>query len=306
MTDTVQLLYNSIGGDEPPPDAPRVVVHGNQVLGTRLVPGLEVDSEERPNGVRARLTVARDVTIEQQVHLCFGLLPTSGAQHIELEVTMERGSAADVLAHCTFPHAEDITHSMDAVIEVAEGASYSYLERHIHGPEGGVLVLPKARVRVGPQAHFRTEFELVKGRVGRIDIDYECHVEADAVLEMVARIAGRGSDEIRIDEKGVLEGERARGVLTSYIAVRDDARAEVRNTLRATAPAARGHVDCKEIVQDRAKASAVPIVDVAHPKAHITHEASIGSVDSKQLATLMARGLSEDDAVELIIQGLLS
>ena len=43
-----------------------------------------------------------------------------------------------------------------------------------------------------------------------------------------------------------------------------------------------------------------------HPKAHVTHEAAIGSVDSKQLQTLMARGLSEDEAVDLIIQGLLS
>ncbi|MCR4397120.1 MAG: SufD family Fe-S cluster assembly protein, partial [Candidatus Saccharicenans sp.] len=32
----------------------------------------------------------------------------------------------------------------------------------------------------------------------------------------------------------------------------------------------------------------------------------IGSVDSKQLQTLMARGLSEDEAVDLIIEGLLS
>jgi len=45
---------------------------------------------------------------------------------------------------------------------------------------------------------------------------------------------------------------------------------------------------------------------VKHPKAHVTHEAAIGSVDSKQLQTLMARGLSEDEATDLIIKGLLS
>jgi hypothetical protein len=82
--------------------------------------------------------------------------------------------------------------------------------------------------------------------------------------------------------------------------------AKVRNTLTATAPYARGHVDCKEIVQDDGFAAAIPIVEVHHPKAHITHEAAIGSVDTKQLETLMSRGLSEEDAVELIIQGLLS
>jgi hypothetical protein len=95
-------------------------------------------------------------------------------------------------------------------------------------------------------------------------------------------------------------------VLRTNIAVREEARAEIKNTLIASAPFARGHVDCKEIVQDRAIATAIPIVEVHHPKAHVTHEASIGSVDSKQLETLMSRGLSEDDATHLIIEGLLS
>jgi len=58
-------------------------------------------------------------------------------------------------------------------------------------------------------------------------------------------------------------------------------------------------------VQDNAIAKAVPIVEVKHPKAHVTHEAAIGSVDSKQLETLMSRGLTENEAVEFIIQGLL-
>jgi hypothetical protein len=38
----------------------------------------------------------------------------------------------------------------------------------------------------------------------------------------------------------------------------------------------------------------------------VTHEAAIGSVDSKQLQTLMSRGLTEEKAVDLIIQGLLT
>ena len=58
-------------------------------------------------------------------------------------------------------------------------------------------------------------------------------------------------------------------------------------------------------MQGRAIAKAVPIVEVNHPRAHITHEAAIGSVDSKQLQTLMARGLDEEKATDLIIEGLL-
>jgi Fe-S cluster assembly scaffold protein SufB len=123
---------------------------------------------------------------------------------------------------------------------------------------------------------------------------------------MVARLIGRGDDRVVIRETGRLVGEYARAALQSHIALRDSAQAEVFNTISATAPYARGHVDCKEIVQDEAVAKAVPIVEVSDPKAHVTHEAAIGSVDSKQLQTIMSRGLDEDAAVELIIEGLLS
>jgi Fe-S cluster assembly scaffold protein SufB len=303
---TLQALWQSIPSGEPGPEAAKVVVHGNRVIGAHLVPGLEVDAQEHSDGVEAHVTVRGGISIEHPVHMCFGMLPERGTQRIVLRIRMQPGSAASLLAHCTFPNAVDVTHIMDAEIVVEDGASYSYFERHVHGRDGGVLVLPRARVTVGADARFSTEFELVRGRVGRIDIDYETSVGPRSVLEMVARISGRGDDEIKINEKGRLEGEYARGVLKSSIAVRDRARAEVHNTLIATGAFARGHVDCKEIVKDEATAAAVPIVDVRHPKAHVTHEASIGSVDTKQLETLMARGLSEDDAAELIIQGLLS
>jgi len=38
----------------------------------------------------------------------------------------------------------------------------------------------------------------------------------------------------------------------------------------------------------------------------VTHEAAIGSVNKKELETLMARGLDEDSAVDVIIRGMLS
>jgi Fe-S cluster assembly scaffold protein SufB len=37
----------------------------------------------------------------------------------------------------------------------------------------------------------------------------------------------------------------------------------------------------------------------------LTHEAAIGSVDKKQVETLMARGLTEDEAVDVVVRGML-
>jgi hypothetical protein len=52
-------------------------------------------------------------------------------------------------------------------------------------------------------------------------------------------------------------------------------------------------------------ARAEPIVEVSHPLAKVTHEAAVGTVDQNQLETLMARGLSPEEAIEVIVTGIL-
>ncbi|MFP4179178.1 MAG: SufB/SufD family protein [Spirochaetaceae bacterium] len=287
-----------------PDDAAHVEIHGNKVLGTHLVNGLKIESQERPDGIYVEVLVEEDSHIEQPVYFCFGMLE-NGLQRIEMDVRFERNAKARFISHCTFSTADEVRHEMDARIHLEPGSDYSYFERHVHSPKAGAYVVPKAKVTLEEGARFSTEFELIKGRVGTIDIDYEADCAADSTLEILSRISGREDDVIKIREAARLRGENARGVLTSNIAVREDASAEVYNELTATAAGAVGHVDCNEIVQDRGRAKAVPIVDVRHPQAHVTHEAAIGSVDSKQLQTLMSRGLSEDESVEMIIQGLL-
>lgn len=288
------------------PEVAHVVINNNRVIDKRTIPGLRIEAEELVDGISANVTVLEGAVIKKPVHLCFGVTHEKAVQRILIDVHIRKGASASFLAHCIFPKAVDVTHIMEGKIRVDEGAEYTYFEKHIHGEHGGIKVYPKAKVVLGKKARFRTEFELLSGRVGLIEIDYETRCGEESVMEMSARVSGRGDDLIKINETGILEGEYSRGVLKTRVAVRDNARSDVYNRLVATAAHARGHVDCKEVIQNNGKATATPIVDVRHPKAHITHEASIGSVDKKQLETLMSRGLSEDDAVELIIEGLLS
>lgn len=150
-----------------------------------------------------------------------------------------------------------------------------------------------------------TNFLLIKGRVGRLDIDYQAEADENGKIEMVAKVYGHGDDKIRVKESVLLFGEGARGLIKSRIAVRERAESEVVSELGASAPNARGHVDCVEIVQGEAVAKAVPVVSVLHKNAQVTHEAAIGRVNQKELETLMARGLKEEEAVEVIIGGML-
>jgi hypothetical protein len=304
----INTLYDYTGTDPnlQDPETAHLAVDQNHILTMNTVPGLNIETEEIEDGIRAHMLVDPGTIVKKPVHLCFGMLPESGVQKILMEVDVKEGAQISLLSHCVFPNAVDVSHIMDANIRIGKNARYTYFEKHVHSPKGGIKVYPSAKVQLDEKAHFKTEFELIKGRVGLIDIDYQCYGAAESVLEMVTRISGLADDLIKIKETGYLQGAHARGALTSKIAVRDRARAEVHNKLVAEAEYARGHVDCKEIIQDEGIAAAIPIVEVKHPKAHITHEAAIGSVDNKQLETLMARGLDEDKAVDLIINGMLS
>ena len=298
-------LLSSIGLHKMGPDIAHIEIHGNQVLGTHLVDGLLVESQSFDEGVNIQIRVKKDTKIKNPVRFCFGLIPENGIQKLNINTTIEENASASFIANCTFPNAKNIQHLMNATITIEKGATLHYFERHIHGPEGGVTIVPVTKVTVKENARYSTEFELIKGAAGVIELDYKSEVYKNAVVDMKARIFGRLKDKIHIKEAAHLTGENSVGVLTSHIALKDEANAIVENEIIADAAYARGHVDCKEIVQGKAIARAIPIVQVNDSRAHVTHEAAIGSVDSKQLETLLTRGLTEDQATDLIISGLL-
>ncbi|HBT20187.1 MAG TPA: SufBD protein [Peptococcaceae bacterium] len=300
--------YESSGGQPEAfkdSDVAHLVVAENRVLGAHLVPGLNMDVEETEKGIRALLVVEEGAKIKKPVHLCFGVLPEEGIQRIEMRVEVKDGGSVSVTAHCVFPNAVKVKHLMDAEIVVGNNARYEYRETHFHGNFGGVEVIPRAKIVLGENSALKSFFGLPKGRAGVVDIDYDAEVGANSVMELLARVNGYGNDRIKIREAGCLKGDGSRGLLESKIALKDEARAEVFNEIVALGAKAWGHVDCTEIIRDRAFAKAVPVVDVRHPEARVTHEAAIGGVNKTQLETLMARGLSEEEATEMIVQGLL-
>jgi Fe-S cluster assembly scaffold protein SufB len=282
-----------------------LVATGRDLLSQREIPGVSIRAKRDPDGISLRLDIAQERKITNPIHLCVGVLEKSGTQRIKIELTAGERSCATLMAHCFFPFAVNVEHRMDAVVDLAPGAELHYLEAHYHGPLGGVIVLPKAQVRVGPGAHFFSDFSLIIGRVGKLGLKYHVEAEEDAIAELSSRVFGHATDEINIEEEVILGGKSSRGLVKIRVALEGQASAVVTGMTAGNAEGARGHVDCLEIVKDQAVARAVPVVSVTHPLAKVTHEAAIGSIDKKQLETLMAHGVSPERAVDMIVRGVL-
>ncbi len=301
--------YEKAGGDKDSlasKDIAKLVIHENKVLSAEGVNGLKVETKETETGVNIHFLVEEGVKIKNPVHLCFGVLPEEGLQEIILKVEAQDNSEVSVIAHCIFPNAVKVIHKMDADIVIGNNARFDYKETHYHGEFGGIEVIPKAKITVGKGGVWQSTFALSQGLVGKLDYDFEVFCQEKGVAELVVKVYGKGKDDIKILEKIHLNGEGSRGLVKSRLVLSDKAKAEVRGETYGNAPHARGHVDCIELVNGKeAVARAIPIVSVTNEMAKVTHEAAIGSVDRRQVETLMARGLDESEAVDVIVRGIL-
>lgn len=304
----MMAAYEQAGGDSKAlqlPEVATLVISANQVLMSHEIEGVHMSAEEIENGVRASIQVDPGTHITQPVHLCFGVLPAEGIQEIEAHYEIGAGARVNFLAHCSFPNAINVQHRMNAEILIGSGAHMVYTEEHYHGPFGGVEVLPKANVQVESDGQFQTIFSLTRGRVGRLEVDYDVKAGKNALAELTTKVYGKEDDTVIVHEAVELNGTGARGLTKTRVAVRDQATSKIFTTMEGNAAGARGHMDCTEIVRDRAIAANTPLVVVRNDQAQVTHEAAIGTVDRHELETLMARGLDEDEAVDLIIRGIV-
>jgi hypothetical protein len=298
-----------VAGEDPAalltPDTAHLVAYGHDLASLQSIPGVTVLATGTAHGIEARIDVDAGVRVPQPVHLCFGLLDPRGVQKVQLDLTLGAGAAVTVWSHCLLTWVEGAKHLMQAAIIVEEGATLDFQESHYHGDSGGIEVRARAAVKLAPRAHYSADFSLLHGRVGLLDLDYTVDAGEQAVAELASRVYGTGNDSIRIRERVDLNGAWSRALVRSRVALRDEATAEIVGATHGNAEHARGHVDCTEIVRDRAVARAVPEVSVTHPLAKVTHEAAIGAVDTRQLETLMARGVAPDEAVDILVRGLL-
>ena len=83
-----------------------------------------------------------------------------------------------------------------------------------------------------------------------------------------------------------------------------------KNTFRSlvkvldTAKDSRVFIDCKSLMLDStARTDTIPVFDIRTKDADVAHEASVGRISEEQINYLRTRGLSEDEAKGLIIQG---
>ncbi|WP_456366537.1 SufB/SufD family protein [Thermococcus sp.] len=280
-----------------------IIISGSKIIGLNNVPGVEIKGEEIENGVRADVKIADGVELPFPIHLCTGYLKSEGYQRVEFNITVGKNSKVKFTSHCIFPYAKDFTHEAISRITVGENSSVLYDDEHIHGE--GVRMRSKTEVEVKAGGRYTGRFSLTKHRARELKLEMTAKLAEGAVAEMTSKVKAVKDDSVEIREVLQLEGSHSRGDLKSTVIAFDNSRVNVVNEAYGLGDYAKGHVECHEVVKGEADVQTVPLLRVRNDKAELTHEASIGRINEAQLVQLMAKGLTEEEAAELIIKGLL-
>ncbi|MFW5888446.1 MAG: SufB/SufD family protein [Patescibacteria group bacterium] len=282
-------------------------IEKNKIISELKGEGIEFHSKETGKGAEAEIRIKSGVKIEEPLFFCFGILGKKDEQFIIPNIVLEDGAEVKIIAHCSFPHAQGATHNMEAEFTIGKNAKFFYDEHHYHGKSSGAKVYPKLNLNIKEGGEFNSNFVLTQGTVGEVGIEIEGNLGKKAKAALESKVLGKSAqDIINITEKINLNGAESKSLIKMRAAAKNGGRVLMQGETYAAGRDSMGHVDCQEIVVGKnSSARAVPIVEVSNDQARVTHEASVGKINQKELETLMTRGMDEEEATELIIASMM-
>jgi Fe-S cluster assembly protein SufB len=128
----------------------------------------------------------------------------------------------------------------------------------------------------------------------------------DTVGEFYSVAVTKGMQQADTGTKMIHIGENSRSTIVSKGISAMHSSNAYRGLVRIAAKAenARNHSQCDSLlIGDRCAAHTFPYIEVKNPTAQVEHEATTSKVSEEQLFYCRQRGLSEEDAVSMIING---
>jgi len=285
----------------------KLLLNFNKISGLEEIEGVILKGREIENGIVADIIIKEGSVIEDPVHLCFGVNKQSGIQQIFPRIIAEDNTEVTIRAHCSFPNADGLIHKMFGHFYIGNNCKFTYNETHYHGEKSGALVAPVSYMYIGENSIYENNFNLTQGTPGKVKILLDIYAMKNSVIRSNVKAFGKGiGDSIRIRDSVFLEGENARSVIKMKAAAKDGGEVLMYGITEGNSPRCNGHVECQEIVLGKGSTCrARPFIRAIDPTSTVSHEASLGRFPQKWLDELQAKGLSEEEATDILIEAML-
>jgi Fe-S cluster assembly protein SufB len=227
-------------------------------------------------------------------------------------IVADEGSHVSYLEGCTAPQ-RDENQLHAAVVELVAmqdaQIKYSTVQNWYPGDENGKGGIYNFVTKRGDCRGARSKISWTQVETGSaITWKYpSCILRGDdSVGEFYSVAVTRGLQQADTGTKMIHIGKNTSSTIVSKGISAGEGQQSYRGLVRMTQRAedARNHTQCDSLlIGDRCGAHTFPYIEVKNPSAKVEHEATTSKIGEDQLFYCRSRGLSEEDAVSLIVNG---
>ena len=221
-------------------------------------------------------------------------------------IICDEGSQAHYIEGCTAPvYSTESFHSGVIEIIVARDARFRYTT--IQNWSHNMYNLVTQRAVVNENA----TMEWLDGNLGsKATMKYpSCYLVGEGAHGSILSIAYAGDGQHQdTGGKVVHAAPRTTSSIVSKSISKGTGRASYRGLCKVYegATSARSNVECDALlINDTARSDTYPYIEIEERSANVGHEATVSKIGDEQLFYLMSRGMSQEEAMALIIRGFI-
>jgi Fe-S cluster assembly scaffold protein SufB len=237
------------------------------------------------------------------VQACLYIAKEGTVQHVHNIVVADEGSELHVITGCTSGTKRG-THIGVSEFYVKRGATLHFTMIHAWGDE--IETYPKTAVVVEEGGAFISDYICMHpGKAIKMyPTVYLNGAKATARFQSVlVAVPGASMD---IGSRVYLRGPKTKAEIISR-AVSVGGEIIARGHLVGEVPGVKAHLECRGLLLDpKGRIHAIPELEGKAIDLEMTHEAAVGKIDREEVEYLMARGMTEEDAVSAIVRGFLN
>ncbi|AKB45967.1 Iron-sulfur cluster assembly protein SufB [Methanosarcina sp. Kolksee] len=238
------------------------------------------------------------------VQTCLMLNSEKAYQTVHNIIIVEEGASLDIITGCTAKKGvEEGLHLGISEMYVKKGATLNFTMIHNWAEQIGVR--PRTVVTVEEGGTYVSNYICLKP-VRSVQTYPTVKLEGEGAVTRLNTIAiAHPGSELDLGSKAIFNAPGTKAELISRT-ITIGGRIIARGEMIGNAKGAKGHLECKGLVlTDKGSQLAIPILEANVDDIELTHEAAVGKIAKDQVEYLMARGLTEDEAVGMIVRGFL-
>jgi Fe-S cluster assembly scaffold protein SufB len=242
--------------------------------------------------------------VKLPVQTCLMLKNKGVQQTVHNVIIAEEGSQLEVLTGCTTSKGvERALHLGISEFYVKKNASLTF--SMIHNWAETIGVRPRTVILQEEGSTYVSNYVTLR-QVKSIQTYPTARLNgANAVCQFNTVGIGHPGSELDLGTRAFLSAPGTRCEMVTRT-ISTGGRVVTRGQMIGEAKNIKGHLECRGlIVGATGQQVAIPELDARVPDVEMTHEAAVGKIAQDQVEYLMARGLTEDEAVGIIVRGFL-